>query len=109
MNDNNYNRTGTIEFANMLVDTGYMDTIWFNDTAVQKAMCEHAHTAFPKRFPSVSDCYNKSNVPGMRWLDGHDNHFHLNIDRAKNYSLSSTKNLDKSKLKRCTNVSKNIC
>lgn len=113
-----YNACATVELGKLIVDTGYFDTIWFNGDVgrycnqrkgdLRRVYVNNEIFAYAKsKFPHFKT--NTSGNVGIRPLEGHSNHFHLNIDRTKNYSTRSSRNLNKGKLRRCTNVAQNIC
>ena len=73
----NYDQQKTIELGKLIADTGYLYTIWYNDPVVQNAVFEYAKTSeSAKRYKYTT---NTGGNPGMRYVLGHYDHFHLNI------------------------------
>ncbi|MBU2632840.1 hypothetical protein KKG52_03940 [Patescibacteria group bacterium] len=64
----NYNREATIELGKMLVDTGTVRSIWYNDQAVNRAVLDYARQT------------GRSKNMNMKPITGHNNHFHLDIE-----------------------------
>lgn len=118
----NYNARATVRLGEIIVDTGYMHEIIHNgdtrpitaidpDTLkpkqkksnVNKEIYLYAQSKYPNRFKQKR--YSAKIRPGVIHVGGHDNHFHLYIDRDQdNYKNNSNfrKVFDRSKLKTCT-------
>ena len=62
-----YNRQATIELGQMFVDTEKVLNIWYNDQAVNNAVL------------SYSKASGKSKGMVMHPIEGHDNHYHLDV------------------------------
>jgi hypothetical protein len=105
-----YDKQGTIELGKMIVDTGYFDVIWYNDADVNATVYDYAYSKNPKMYPlrrsaTCPSCVgNTGGKTGLRPVDGHDHHFHLDIDRTALNNPSHTQNFANSKLKQCQTV-----
>lgn len=116
-----YNAEATVELGKLFIDTGYMHTILHNGntkqvtiidedngkikrTTVNRAIFDYAKNKYPTRFNAP---YTSSSI-GVIWVSGHEDHFHLYIDRDQNNYENNYKRpsdfwyiFDKSKLQDC--------
>jgi hypothetical protein len=90
----------TIQLGKLIIDTGYLNVIWYSDTNANAAIFAYAHSVDPKRYP-VNGRFNT----GIRPAENHWDHFHLLIDRTKTRSSLYYTNFEKSRLKNCPNLS----
>jgi len=104
-----YNTLATVQLGKLIVDTGYMHTILHNAifkliiytdstghlriTTVNKAISDYAKLKYPNKF-----LYHSA----VQWVIGHDDHFHLYIDRVQQNNNSNI--IDRSKLLLCSSV-----
>lgn len=65
------NDTETIELGKMFVDTNLIENIWYNDQAVNAAVLKYARDT------------NRSTGLVMKYIAGHDDHFHVDIKLQK--------------------------
>ena len=78
-----FNRTATVELGKMFVNTGILAQIWFDDASVDSEVLDYARsTGKSSLFKSTEACPECGpDHGGMRTLGGHDNHFHVDVDR----------------------------
>lgn len=95
-----YNASATITLGKILLDTGYVrlilhngDTIPINGSSVNREINNYAKQTLPTRFQSRN---------AVQHVDGHDDHFHIYLDRNINTILYNDK--DEAKLQLCTKV-----
>ncbi len=65
-----YSREATIQLGKMFVDTNLIKNIWYCDSAVNSAVISYARA-------------NKLSLEQMKCIEGHDNHFHIDINLPK--------------------------